>query len=222
MASTAVYRASERGPGLFAAMLGLVSFAIICGVGLALGEIEALIASLTVFAAVAVLIDYRIGAVLLIVLLPISASYVFPHTMFGYQGLNPLNVLVFATLGSFVVRGENLRSFLPKPLLWLFVVPIVVAGLLGMRHVQDIPPLFYEQLLVNYTDALGYLRDALMKPMLLVVAALLVGAAVARSQKPERFMAPLIVSVWAMSLLAIVYVVSTGLSLGLLAESSER
>ncbi len=222
MASTAVYRASERGPGLFAAMLGLAIFVIASGVGIAVGEIDALIASLTVFAAVAVLIDYRIGAVLLIVLLPISASVVFPHEMFGAQGLNPLNVLVFATLGSYLLRGTNLRTFLPKPLLWLFVVPIAVAGLLGMRHVHDIPPLFYDQLLINYTDGLGYLRDSLMKPMLLVVAALLVGASVARSQKPERFMAPLIVSVWAMSLLAIVYVVSTGLSLGLLAEASER
>jgi hypothetical protein len=222
MASTAVYRAAPRGPGLFAAMLGLAIFAIACGVGIAVGAIEALIASLTVFAAVAVLVDYRIGAVLLIVLLPISASYVFPHAMFGYQGLNPLNVLVFATLGSFVLRAAQLRNFLPKPLLWLYIVPIAVAGVIGMRHVHDIPPFFYEQLLINYTDGFGYLRDSVMKPMLLVIAALLVGAAVARSQKPERFMAPLIVSVWTMSLLAIIYVVSTGLSLSLLADASER
>lgn len=220
--ATAVYSRAERSAGLAAGVAGLVAFAIVCGVGIAIGEIDALIASVTVFAAVAVLIDYRIGAVLLIVLMPISASYVFPHEMFGYQGLNPLNVLLFATLGSFLLRGANLRRFLPAPLLWLFIVPIGVAGVLGLRHVADIPPLFYEQMLINYTDGPGYLRDALMKPMLLVLAALLVGAAVARSHKPERFMTPLIVSVWAMSLLAILYVVSTGMSLGTLADASER
>ena len=220
--ATAVYPRAERSPGLFAGVIGLVAFALTCGVGIAIGELQALVASLTILASVAVLVDYRVGAVLLIVLMPISASYLFPHEMFGYQGVNPLNVLLLATLGSFLLRGTGLRRFLPKPLLWLFIVPIAVAGLLGARHVQEIPPLFYEQLLINYTDGLGYLRDALMKPMLIVVAALLIGAAVARSQKPERFITPVIVSVWVMSLLSILYVVSTGLSLGMLASASER
>lgn len=223
MATAAVpRRAREGGPGLVAGMLGLLVFALACGAGIAFGELQAMIVSLAMLAAVAVLFDYRIGAVLLIVLTPISASSVFPHEMFGYTGLNPLNLLIIATLASFLLRGQGLRRFLPKPLLWLYIVPIAVAGLLGMRHVHDIVPSFYENLLINYNEPLGYLRDALLKPLLLVVTALLVGAAVARADRPERFITAIIISVWTMSLLAIVFVLSSGVDLAHLASPGER
>jgi hypothetical protein len=222
MASTAaVYRSRERAPGVAGAAIGVGLLGLSCGVALALGELPALTSILAVLAGLAVIADYRIGAVLLIVLTPISASYFFPHEMFGVTGLNPLNVLLAATLGSFLLRGR-LRGFLPAPLFWLYIVPIVVGGLLGMRHAKDIPPLFYDEMLINYTDGLGYLRDALVKPLLLVPTALLIGAGVARAHKPERFLAPIIVAVWAMSLLSILYVVFSGLSLGQLASASER
>ena len=220
--ATAVYSRAERSSGLTAGVLGLLVFALACGVGLAIGELQALIASLTLVAAVAVLADYRVGAVLLIVLTPISASELFPHEMFGVTGLNPLNLLLVATLGSFVLRGRGLGSLLPRPLLWLFVVPIAVAAAIGAQHVNEIPPLFYEQELINYTDAWGYVRDAAIRPLLLVVTALVIGAAVAGSQKPERFITPLVVAVWLMSLLSIIYVAASGVSLGLLASASER
>lgn len=220
--ATAVYSRAERASGFNAGVLGLLAFALACGVGLAFGELQALIASLTLVGAVAVVVDYRVGAVLLIVLTPIAASDLFPHEMFGYTGLNPLNLLLVATIGSFLVRGQGVRQFMPKPLLWLFIVPISAAALLGMRHVQDIPPLFYEQMLINYTDALGYVRDALVKPMLLVFTALVIGAAVARSQKPERFITPLVISVWVMSLVSILYVATSHLTFRDLASASER
>ena len=220
--ATAASRGAERTPGLGAGMLALLVFTVASGVGLAVGEIEALIGSLTVIAAVAVFVDYRIGAVLLIVLTPISASWLFPHEMFGFTGLNPLNLLILATLASFLVRGRGLRHFLPKPLLWLFVVPVAVGGLLGIRHVHDIVPMFYDDLLINYTGPLGYLRDTLLKPLLLVVTALLVGAAVTRADKAERFMGAIIVSVWVMSLLAIIYVASSGIGISALASPNER
>jgi hypothetical protein len=219
--ASAVYRA-EHPAGVGAAIVGLVAFALACGIGLAFGEVQALVASVSLIACVAVLADYRIGAVLLIVVTPISASDLFPHAMFGITGLQPLNLILAATLGSFLLRGRGLRSFLPGPLLWLYVVPILAAGLIGMRHVADIPPLFYDDLLISYVDGLGYLRDAAIRPLFFVITGLLVGAAVTRAQKPERFMTPVIIAVWTMSLLSIIYVVASGISLGMLASASER
>jgi O-antigen ligase len=61
-----------------------------------------------------------------------------------------------------------------------------------------------------------------VKPLLIVVSALLIGAAVTRSQKPERFLAPVILSVWVMSLMSIVYVAAAGVSLGALASTQSR
>ena len=68
--------------------------AIAGGYALALHEIEALYIGVSVSACIAVLIDFRIGAVLLIVLLPMSATALFPRAMLGITGLNPINLLL--------------------------------------------------------------------------------------------------------------------------------
>jgi O-antigen ligase len=212
---------TERGPGLALGVVGLGLFGVLSGVGLAIGELQALVASLTILSCLAVLADFRIGAVLLLVMLPVEGSYLFPHSVFGVTGLNPLNLVLAATLCSFLLRGQ-LKNFLPKPLLWLFVVPIAIAGLIGSRHVDQVYPYFYEVEVIHFTDALGYLRDVLLKPMLTVVAALLIAQAVAKSKKTESFLTPFIVAVWLMSVMAIGYVAAEGVSIGALALSSSR
>jgi O-antigen ligase len=212
---------TERGPGLALGVVGLGLFGVLCGVGLAIGELQALVASLTILSCLAVLADFRIGAVLLLVMLPVEGSYLFPHSVFGVTGLNPLNLVLAATLCSFLLRGQ-LKNFLPKPLFWFLIVPMVIAGLIGSRHVDQVYPYFYEVEVIHFTDALGYLRDVLLKPMLTVVAALLIAQAVAKSKKTESFLAPFIVAVWLMSVMAIGYVAAEGVSIGALALTSSR
>src|SRR3954469_10441594 len=175
MAATSLSYA-ERGPGLGLGIAALVLFGALCGVGIALGEVEAMLASAAVIAVIAPFIDYRFGAVALMVMLPISSVWFFPRSMFGITGLNPVNVLAVFTLASFVLRGQ-LRGFLPKPLVWLYLVPMALAGLIGSRHVDDIVPYFYENMLMHFSDGAGYLRDLLLKPMMTVLVAVLVGAA---------------------------------------------
>ena len=213
---------ADRGAGLALGVVGLGLFGVVCGIGIAIGELQALVASLTVLACFAVLADFRIGAVLLLVMLPVQGSYLFPHSMFGVTGLNPMNLVLGATLVSYLIRGQELKRFMPRPLVWLFIVPICIAGLIGMQHVRDIHPAFYEEELIHYTDTLGYLSDALLKPMLKVFIAVMIGAAVARAKKAESFLVPIIAAVWVMSLMAIGYVVAEGVSLGTLALTYER
>lgn len=219
--SLALPAAAERGPGLAFGIAALCVFAVLSGVGLALGELDALIVSVTLVAAVAVLIDYRIGAVLLIVMLPVESSFLFPRSMLGFTGLNPLNLILAATLLSYLLRGRS-RKFLPPQLAWLYIAPIVVAGLLGARYADEVVPYFFEIEVLHFTNAAGYLRDIVAKPMLTVLAALLVGAAVAKSQKPERFLVPIILAVWVMSLMLIGFVVASGVRLGVLASPAAR
>ncbi|HYL87287.1 MAG TPA: O-antigen ligase family protein [Burkholderiales bacterium] len=213
---------SERGPGLALGVAGLGLFGVLCGVGLAVGELQALVASLTLLACFAVLADFRVGAVLLVVMLPVEGSYLFPHSAFGVTGLNPLNLVLFATLISYLIRGERLGTFVPTRLFWLFIVPISIAGVIGSRHVDQIYPYFYDEEIIHFTDAFGYLRDLLFKPMLMVLAALVIAQAVIRSKKTENFLVPFIAAVWVMSLMAIGYVVAEGVSLGTLALTNER
>src|SRR5262245_66520492 len=104
-ASEAIRSGATRGlvwmvaAGLFATVGALGGFA------LAIGELDALWVSLSVVAAIAVLVDYRIGAVLLILMLPVSDSNLFPHALMGMTGLNPVNLLMAGTLVSYAVRA---------------------------------------------------------------------------------------------------------------------
>jgi O-antigen ligase len=213
---------AERGTGLVLGFGLLALFAVLSGIGVAMGEVQALIGVLTLAACVAVLIDFRVGAVLLMALLPIEQSYLFPHSMFGYTGLNPLNVLLVVTLASYLARTRDLKSMMPKPLMWLLVVPILVAAAVGAQHVDDIYPVFYEMEMIHFTNAFGYVRDLAVKPLLIVVAALLVGAALAHSKRAEGFLAPIVISVWVMCVMAISFVAASGISIGILATANER
>jgi len=219
-ASPYLKESAASGLGLGLGFLGLVALGVASGVLLAIGEIEALYLCLSIAATLAVLYDFRVGAVLLIVLLPLSTSNVFPHELMGFKGLNPINVLVLATLGSYLLHGRigHAGAFVPKPLLWLYLVPFFIAGLLGTRHAEDIFPVFYEAESINFTEALGYFRDLVVKPALIVAVALLVAAAVAKAQKPERFFTPIVISIWAICLLEIIFVATSGIrSIGELA-----
>jgi O-antigen ligase len=224
VASSLPRTSSDRStlPVLLVAGLALVG--VLGGVALALGELDALYISLSVIGALAILLDYRVGAVLLIIFLPVSESSLFPRAVLGLTGLNPLNILVGATLVSFLLRWNGMRfsEVLPPRLLWLYLVPICIAGLIGSRHVAEIPPQFFDNGSIRFIDAAGYLRDMLLKPLEMVLIALLVGAAVTRAQKPERFIVPLIVSVWIMALVAIQYVVFANVRLADLASPEER
>jgi O-antigen ligase len=206
-------------------VVGLAGFGAMWGVALAMGELDTLWVCLAVLASLAVLFDFRIGAVLLILLLPVSESSLFPHAILGVGGLNPINVLVAGTLLSYLLRGrvKGGAGLVPKQALWLFIVPITVAALIGARHADEILPSFYYDSLIHFVEPIGYLRDMFVKPMLMVLVALLIGAAVARSKKADSFIAPMVVSIWVMCLVAIGYVLASGVkSLGELAGTDAR
>jgi O-antigen ligase len=214
---------AERGLWLLAGFALLV-VAAASGYSLAVHELEALYVTIAVMACVAILFDFRIGAVLLLVLLPAADTTVVPRSLMGITGLNHLNLLLGGTLLSYLLRGRLTRTgrFLPWPLLFLYIVPITLAGLHGMRYAQDIVPYFYEMEVVNFSDAAGYLRDMVVRPLILVMVALVLAAAVARSQKPERFILAIAISVWLIALLQIAFVVSSGVRIGWLASSRAR
>src|SRR4051812_10697498 len=202
----------------------MLLFALAWGVSLALGGLDAFFVCISIIGSLAVLFDFRVGAVLLILLLPVSESSLFPHSILGFTGLNPMNLLAGGTLISLLLhwKGRQMVPFVPRPLLWLYVIPIAIGGLIGSQHVDAIPSFFYDQGGLNFTDGLGYLRDILMKPLLTVLVALFVAAAIAKAKKPERFLVPIIAAVWIMALLEIQYVAFSGIRISELASANER
>ena len=202
--------------------VGLLGLAVASGISLALGEVESLYLTVSLVLCLAVLSDYRIGVVTLLLVLPIQNTVYFPHGLMGITGLNPANLLLAGTLGAFVLQGRLKWGFVPRPLAWLYLLPIAAAAALGVTQVDQVVPYFYESEVLQWNNVFGYLRDELVKPMLLVVLALLLGGAVSHSQKPERFILPIALSVCAIALLEIGYILSTGMRLGSLASASQR
>src|SRR5712671_7189284 len=198
--------APQAGPvGLALGVGALALLGALMGIGLVLGELEAFYVCASVIACIGILYDFRIGAVLLIMMVPIESSPLIPHILFGIAGLNPVNVTLAATLGSYALHGHQQRAgaLLPKPLVWLYIVPLLAAGLHGMTHTDEIAPVLLELELLPYSDVAGYFRDVVAKPMVLVLTAVLVGAAIARSKKPERYLVPIGISIWAMCLVSL-------------------
>ena len=205
--------------------VALVAFAALWGALVALSAVGATLLCLSFIACLLCLRDFRVGVALLIVIMPISSSTLFPHKMMGITGLNPLNLLLVATLGVFLMRAagtQAIKGVVPRPLLWLYVAPITFAALIGMEHVREIPRIFKATEMLYFDTPVGYIRDMLLKPMGLVVYAVLVGAAVAWSKKPERFVIPMLVSVFVMAGVAIGFIASSGVSLSQLAGTYSR
>jgi O-antigen ligase len=205
-------------------LAGILLLGAFSGLAVALAGLNALYLCVSLIGCVFILRDFRIGVVLLILLLPISRSEVFPHAMLGVTGLNPFNLLLVGTLVSCLLRGafdRGSRRFVPRPLLWLYIVPILAAGVLGSRHLGEIPPVLFNGL-VEFDSATGYFRDLVVKPLLMVAFALVVGAAVSRSEKPEKFLVPMLVSMWVMVSIVVVFVLLRGISLTEMASSESR
>jgi len=204
---------------------GIALLGIFWGYVVAIAELNALLLAASLFSCVFILRDFRIGVVLLILLLPISNSYLFPRAMLGVTGLNPANLLLVGTLGSYLLHGlfdGSLRRFMPRPLFWLCIVPIIIAGALGSGHVGDVAPGLSRYVLIEFDSATSYIRDAVVKPLFMVIFALLVGAAVSRSEKPEKFLIPTLISIWMMGAMVVVFVYQSGAALSELARSDSR
>jgi hypothetical protein len=221
-------RATSRAPA-WLPIVGLAAalgFAVLWGVAVAMGDMAAFFLCASAIGFIAICFDFRIGVVLLMLVMPISETQIFPHAMFGITGLNPLNVLMIGTLGSWflhsLARRRNVTHFIPARLLWLLIVPFVAAGILGMRHIGDIPSGVFEEQALAFSSGMTYMRDMVIKPLLLVMFGLLVGAAVFWSDKPDRFVTPLIVSAWIMALLVLGYVVAADVDIRQLAGARAR
>lgn len=169
--------------------------------------------------------DFRFGVALLIAIMPISQSAVFPHAMFGVTGMNPLNLLLVTALLSLFMRavGDGTwRYFVPRSLLLAYIAPLAMGAFIGAFHAHEIPKFFRDLEMIYFSEPVGYVRDMFLKPLTFVAYALLVAAAVERSERSERFITPMVVSVFVMALLAVVFVVLSGASFAQLSGTYSR
>lgn len=191
-----------------------------------LGGLASLLVPVTLLLGLVVLANYRIGVWIAVLMLPFSATQIFPRQLFGIVGLNPLNVLLVATVLSFFFAWVFRQSehTVPKfPLLfWLLVLLMVLAGLYGSQHVAQIPTNYRIIKLVNFNTAGGYLLDEMLKPIIIVAVAVLVAIVARNAKRPTAFVVPLFLSAVLLALVVLVYVAISGIGLGTLASSRSR
>ena len=204
---------------------GLLVLGAMWGTLVAVAGLAAVLLFVAILCCVFILRDFRVGVGLLILIMPIAQSYAFPHAMFGITGLNPLNLLLATTLGIYLMRAMgtgSVRHLVPWQLFCLYLLPLIMGAAIGTQHVHEIPAAYKAMDMIFFTDAVGYVRDLLLKPLSFVIYAMLVAAAVWRSKEPERFLTPLIVSVWVMAALIIGFVVVSGVPISYLAGTYSR
>jgi O-antigen ligase len=208
-----------------AAIAGLILLGLFWGAFVAYQGLSAALLCVAAVVSVFTVRDFRVGVLVMILIMPVSASYIFPRSMFGVTGLNPLNLLLIGTFASYLLASMpdgSVKRFLPLWILPIYILPIVLAGVNGMGNVNLIPQIFFVTETIDFKDNIGYIRDNVLKPLLIVLYALMVAAAYSRSRGPERFLRPAIVSIWVMALLAITFFLNSGLKFGQLASEYAR
>jgi hypothetical protein len=160
----------------FAAVAGLLVLGLFFGSFVALQGWSAALVAVAAIVTVFTVRDFRVGVLVMIFIMPISSSYIFPRSMFGVTGMNPLNVLLMGTLASYMLLAlpdGSIRRFMPLWILPAYVLPMVLAGLNGMGNVGSIPQIFRLSESIDFYNEVTYLRDLVLKPLIIVMYALL-------------------------------------------------
>jgi hypothetical protein len=204
-------------------LVGAILAALLAGVLAALFDALPVLLGLFLLLFMALsLRDYRIGIWIAIILLPLIATQHIPREFFGIKGLNPLNATLLMSIASlFLARAFQHKNLIiphwPRPF-WLYIGTLVFAGLFGAFHFSSIPSHY----LVFFDTRAGYLREYLLKPMLIVITAYLLSASVANARRPSNYLIPLFCSAIVLPIMVIAYTAASGVSLLTLASSHSR
>lgn len=202
--------------GVLALLLGLLG-----AVG---GWIAQLLALTLLVPAVLLAADYRIGLVLLVLLMPFANSRLMPQA----GPLNPVNMLLAGVcllylLRVALTRMSSRRAPAPLPvgreLLLYYLLPVTLAVVVGTTHLSEIPQ-FY--LVFNKMEAFGlsqYWVSLYLKSMLLVLCACIFGAAVMEYGKGLRFAVAMSVAAVLFVVAMLVLIAVTGISLDKLKDA---
>ena len=123
-APTAHSGPSTMTPMKWGLVAGLVAMGALWGAFVAFQGPSAALVCLAAIVFVFTIRDFRVGVLVLILIMPISSSYMFPRAMFGVTGLNPLNVLLVGTFLSYLlvaVPDGTIKRIMPWWLFWIFL-----------------------------------------------------------------------------------------------------
>lgn len=146
----------------------------------------ALLLFIPLISVIAIFCNYRIGIVLLALILPFSQSHFLPK----FPGFNLVGYLSLATFISFSLHfllGKGRFIWPPYWLLLLYVLPVGIATAMGISHVQEVPNyLIVTEAFAHDTPA-RYVKDIFLYPMLTLLWAWMLAHAMRTSARPQRY-----------------------------------
>jgi len=210
--------------GAVIALLGLFGvLAVLLGlVGGVAGWIGMVLTLTLLVPAVLLSADYRLGLILLVVLMPYANSRFIPQ-------LGPLSVvnmvlagvcaLYLLRMGLLKLAGRPAPLPFDRELLLFYVLPVTMAAVIGTTHLGEIPPYFLVLAKIEHYGLKEYWISQYFKTMLLVLTACIMGAAVVEYGKGQRFAIALAVSavLFVMAMLGLIAL--TGMSLDRLKDA---
>lgn len=213
------YATHNSSPLLLALFIGVsIFFGLVAGI---FGGLPAIILFVPIFPAIFILRDFRVGVVILMLLIAFQHTPFLPST----QGFNIVNYLVAATLLSFFVgsfRKKWPTAKLPDFFYWAYLIPIFLAALNGTRYLHQVPQINLDLIGLTYATPRSYLTGQVIKPFFIVLLAWLLATASLRSKRPDRFLVAIVIAMILPACVVIGYVGLTGLSLDMMSSARAR
>lgn len=215
--------APPRTKGMWKLVLTALVVAVLSGAIAGLvGALPVLLLLMFLVSAVYAMFDYRLGVLAAVMVLPLAGTVIMPHSLGGMKGLNPLNLLALATIFSLLIS----IPFRRKPLLmpasarpfWYYVALLVFGGLWGAMHFSQ-KSVYTE---TAFDSAPGYLRDVLLRPLLMLTITYVLAIAVANAKRPSRFLVLIFIAALTLPLVVIGFVAVSHVPLSVLASSTAR
>jgi O-antigen ligase len=207
---------------LFGIAFAAVIIGFLTGIG---GGIVAAGLMIVIAGGLALVRDFRVGVMALMLMMPIAATTIMPRQMFGITGMNPFNIVLAATLASLLVAflfGQVRLMPVPQKIFGPLVFLLALGTYIGASKVKMIAPHFYIDTPTLYHTATEYARDEFIKPMLMFLTVWLIALAVSVSKQPERWLTLFGWSVIWLPLLVAAAVLHSGMSLHELASPQAR
>jgi len=141
---------------------GIALLSVFWGAAIAVADWNALYLAASLIGCVFILRDFRIGWFCSSCCCRSREATCFLTQCLVLQALIPLTCCWSghsARAASRLFDG-SIRRFMPRPLLWLYVVPFLVAGALGSRHIGDISPALFMMVdVITFDSTAGYIRN---------------------------------------------------------------
>ena len=173
-----------------------------------------------------IVINYRIGVWLLVLLLPFAATQLIPREVLGIQGFNPVNGVLMLTLLSLFMSflaGRGVIQLVHLPRRFLAYVAVIAFGAYvgagSAEHAVVSPDV--TGVIPEPPTVTRYLLDDFAKPMIILIVALL-AATVARNGNGRPLIWALAAAYVALFLVIVANVVINGISLRDLASPDAR